>query len=66
MHGPAPLFHTPRVISLQSLDQREVGMKHLWSVVSFKTNQCDQYLHCQNTDVDFHTPLVPLYQTFHH
>ena len=52
-------------MSLQSLDQRDLGLKLLWLVISFEPHACDQYLCCQNTDVNFHTPLIPLHQTFH-
>ena len=65
MHRLAPPFHTPKTMSLQSLDWREVGLKLSWPVISFESHQCDQYLHYENTDVDFHTPLIPLHQTFH-
>ena len=56
MHGLVPPFHAPRIMSLQSLDQEEVGLKLLWPVISFDPHWCDQYLHWQNTNVDFHTP----------
>ena len=54
-------FHTPRVMSLQSLDQREVGLKLSWLAVSFEPHWCDQYLCHQYTDTDSHTPLIPLH-----
>ena len=41
------------------------GVKKSWSVMSFKPHQCDKYLHHQNTEVEFHAPLIPLHQTFH-
>ena len=65
MHGLVLLFHTLRVMSLQSLAQREVGLRLLWPVISFKPHWCDQYLPLQNADIDFCTPLIPLHQTFH-
>ena len=52
-------------MSLQSLDQREVGLKLLWPVISFDPHWCDQYLCCQNTNIDFYTPLIPLHWTVH-
>ena len=59
--GLAPPLHTPRVTSLQSLEQREVGLKLLWSATSFKHHGCDQYLHQKNANVDFHVPLDSLH-----
>ena len=56
----------PKVMSLQSLEWREVGLSLLWPAISYRPHQCDQYLCCQNIDVDFHTPLVPLHHTFHY
>ena len=52
-------------MSLTFLDQREVGLKVPWLVISFKLYPCDQYACGQNTDIDFHTPLIPLHWTFH-
>ena len=52
----APVSH-PHVMSLQPIDQREVGLKKLWLVVSFKHHHCDQYLHLQNADADVSTSL---------
>ena len=65
MHGLAPPFHAPTVMSLQSLDWREVRLKLLWPVVSFEPHWCGQYLCHQNTNADFHIPLIPVHQTFH-
>ena len=65
MHGPVHLFHTPHVVSLQSLEWREVGLKLPWPVVSFKPHWCDQYLCCWNANADFYTPPIPLHWTFH-
>ena len=65
MHGLAPMFNAPKIMSLQSLGQREVELKLSWQVISFEPYQCDQYLHNQNTEFDFHTPLIHLHQTFH-
>ena len=42
MHGLAHQSHNPTVVSLQPLEQREVGLKKLWSVMSLKPHQCDQ------------------------
>ena len=44
MHGLALLFHAPHVVSFQSLEQREEGLKKLWSVMSFYPHWCDQYI----------------------
>ena len=65
MHGLVLPFHTSRVMSLQSLVWREVGLRLSWPVISFMFHWCDQYLCFQNANIDFHTPLVPLHQTFH-
>ena len=65
MHRLAPPLHAPQIMSLQPLDQREVGLKLPWPVVSFEPHWCDQYLYHQNTNIDIHTPLTPLHQTFH-
>ena len=35
MCGLVLLFHAPRVMSLQSLEQTEVGLSLLWLVVSY-------------------------------
>ena len=51
-------------MSLQSPEQREVGLSIWWSVVSYWPHQCDQYLHCQNTNVDLLTLPVPLHWSF--
>ena len=65
MHGLVHPFHAPQVMTLKALEQREVGLK-LWRlVISIKPHQYDHYLYPQNADIDFHTPLVPLHQTFH-
>ena len=63
--GLHPISCPPRVIGLQYLDWREVGLKLLWLVISFGPHLCNQYLHCQNTNVDFHTSLIPLHWTFY-
>ena len=65
MHGLSLPFHTPKVMSLQFLEWREVGLSLLWLAVSSKPHQCDQYLCCQNTGTDSLTSLVPLHWTFH-
>ena len=52
-------------MSLQSLEWKEVGLKLLWLVISFKTYWCDQYLCCQNVNNGFHMPQIPLHQTLH-
>ena len=62
--GSTSISH-PCVVSLQSPEQREVGLKKSWSVMSFKPHQCNQYLCLWNADVDVHTPLILLHQTFH-
>ena len=64
MHRLVLPFHSPRFMTLQSLAWREVGLRLSRPGVSFKPNQCDQYLCLQNSDVDFCTPLVPLHLTF--
>ena len=64
MHGLAHPFHTPYLVSLQFPEWREVVLKKSWSVGSFKPHQCDQYLHLKKANVDVHTPLIPLHQTF--
>ena len=56
MHGLVLLFHTPCVLNLQPLEQREVGLKESWLVISFKLHQHNQHLCLQNTDVDVCTP----------
>ena len=33
-------------------------------VISYRPHWCDQYLHCWNTNIDFHTPSIPLHWTF--
>ena len=52
----APVPH-PHVVTLQSLEWREVGLKLSWLVISFRPHQCDQHLCHQNANVDFYTPL---------
>ena len=52
-------------MNLQPLDQREVGLKLSWPFICFYSHWYDQYLCCQNTDVDFQSSLIPLYQTFY-
>ena len=64
MHGPAHPFHTPHVVSLQSLEWREVGLKLLWPVISFNPHWCDQHLYCKNAIIDFYIPPIPLHQTY--
>ena len=51
----------PRIMNLQSVNQREVKLKLPWPFVSFEPHQCDQYFCHQNTNVDFHTLLIPLH-----
>ena len=65
MHRLVHPFHAPHFVSLQSLEWREVGLKLLWLVVSFQPHWCDQYLPCQNANIDFHTPPITIHQTFH-
>ena len=59
-----PISHSC-VVSLQSLEWREVGLKESWLVMSFKPHWYDQYLHLQNAGVDVDTPLMSLHWTFH-
>ena len=65
MHGLVLPLQTPHVVSLQSLEWREVGLKKSWSVMSFEPHWCDQYLCLWNANVDTHTPWIPLHQNFH-
>ena len=65
MHGLVVLSQTPRVMSLQSLEQREVGLNLSQPAISYRHHQCDQYLHCKNASTDTLTSLVPLHQTLH-
>ena len=58
-------FTTPYVVSLLSLEWREVELRRSWSVMSFKPHWYDQFLNLWNTDVDVHTSLVPVHWTFH-
>ena len=51
-------------MSLQFLEWREVGLNLSWPVISYKPHPCDQYLCCQNANVDSFTPLVPLASNF--
>ena len=52
-------------MSLQSPEQRGVGMSLSRLVVSYWPHWCDQYLCHQNTNIDSLTQLVPLHQMFH-
>ena len=54
----------PKIMSLQSPDQRDVGLKLSWPVIFFEPQWCDQHHCCQKTNVDFHTPLIPLHHPF--
>ena len=56
---------TPKVMSLQSPQWREVGLSLSWPVVSYWPHWCDQYLHPWNTNVDSLKPLGPLHWTFY-
>ena len=64
MHRPVHLFHTPCVVSLQSLEWREVGLKLSYLFISFKPHWCDQHLHFWNADIDFYTPLSLYIEVF--
>ena len=56
----SPISH-PLHCELTVSRMKDVGVKLSWPVICFEPHQCDQYLHCQNTDIDFHTPLIPLH-----
>ena len=58
-------FHILHVLSLQSLDQREVGWSNSSWLYLFLPHHCDQYLHHLNTDINCYTPPMPLHWTFH-
>ena len=58
-------IHSPHVVSLLSLEQREVGLKKSWPVMSYYPHWCGQYLQLWNAYIDVHTPPIPLHQTFY-
>ena len=64
IYGLAHPFHTPCCELAFSSTKRgwieEVMVDHV-----FQPHLCGQYLCLQNTDVDVHTPLVPLDQTLY-